>query len=83
GPLVFFLFNSVLWHLGSGWWLVHCQNRERGSLVCLPSMARISGHCWEPPGVTRALRQSGDVGTLGGSFRSGAVLPIPVSRPCS
>ncbi|GBN70536.1 hypothetical protein AVEN_186879-1 [Araneus ventricosus] len=25
-------------------------------------MARISGHCWEPPGVTRALRQSGDVG---------------------
>ncbi|GBN08390.1 hypothetical protein AVEN_84219-1 [Araneus ventricosus] len=60
-------------HSGLGRWLGHCQNRERGSLVCLPSMASISGHCWEPPEVTRALRQSGDVGALDGSFRSGAV----------
>ncbi|GBL97215.1 hypothetical protein AVEN_84925-1 [Araneus ventricosus] len=71
-----FAFNSVLLHFGSGRWLVHCQNRERGSLVCLPSMASISCHCWDHPGVTRAFRQSGDVGALGGSctFQVVAVL---------
>ncbi|GBL97229.1 hypothetical protein AVEN_84935-1 [Araneus ventricosus] len=50
GPaLVYLCFIPSCCIFGSGRWLVHCQNRERGSPVCLPSMANISCHCWEHP----------------------------------
>ncbi|GBN56493.1 hypothetical protein AVEN_119345-1 [Araneus ventricosus] len=46
-------------------------------------MTTISRHCWEPPGVTRALRQNGDGGALDGAFRSGTRWQVPVVLPCS